>query len=122
MALQYVTEYVSDLENKFDFLVRVLFEKLLCMNLEISDISSEFQRLPFSMQQQYGYLWDRAEQIAAESASVKEHLLKMFSGINFINTRTLVEYMLELYADNVEIKYMKSFFNDLEKDEKDQRS
>ena len=115
MALQYVVEYVRDLESKFDFLVRVLFEKLMRMNLEIIDITSELQRLPFSLQQQYSYLWENAEQVAAESASVKEYMLKMSSGINFINSRTLVEYMLELYADNVEIKYMKSFFNDLQR-------
>ena len=115
MAPQYVSEYVIELECKFDFLVRILLEKLLCLNLKKSDICDEFERLPFSLQQQYGYLWENADQVAKESASVKEYLIKMSVGVNFINTRTLVEYMLDLYADTVEIKYMKSFFSDLQR-------
>ncbi len=115
MSLQYVTEYVSDLESKFDFLVRILFEKFMKSNLKITDISGEFDRLPFSLQQQYGYLWENAEQVAAVSENPREYLIKMAAGIDFMNTRTLVEYMLDLYADNVEIKYMKTFFTDMQR-------
>jgi len=115
MAPQYVSEYVTELECKFDFLVRILLEKLLRLNLRKRNIPEEFERLPFSLQQQYGYLWENARQVAAESANVKEYLIRMSEGINFISTRTLVEYMLDLYADTVELKYMKSFFSDLQR-------
>lgn len=115
MACQYVIEYVRELENKFDFLERIVLEKLLSRNLKKDDVLCEFQKLPFSLQQKYGYLLEDHEDILTNSATVKEFLIKISSEINFMNSRTLIEHLLEMYADNIEIKYMKSFFKDLQK-------
>lgn len=90
MTFQYVLEHkiIRELDGKFDFLARIVLDKLLQMEFKNTDLLRE---LPFSLRQKYGYFFEDHEHFFTDSASVKELLVKMSSDMNFINGQTLIE-------------------------------
>ena len=109
----YVLDSIRDLEKRFSVLASIVLQRYAECHALPSDVDKSLDHLPHHLRQRYGHLVRDNQQLLGEAASVKEFVIKISSGIDFMNSCELIEYMMGRFGSSTEQELVGAFMKDL---------
>lgn len=111
----YILDCIKKLEDKFDLIGRILLQNYIYHDKTTADVVNDMENLPPPLQQKYRYLIEDHMELLSEDTSIKEFVMKISISVNFMNGHDLIQYMVEKYSGEVELKYATLFLGDIRK-------